>query len=124
VSLTVDPQTVEHETATAEFAEVAGWLQDHLGQQLAAYVVGLRNPKVVGKWRRGGQPRATAEFRARTAYVAARRRLRRDDRARVAARLQQPARRRGARLAAASCRGPGDVRFLVSAARAFAGGAA
>ncbi|MEA2283071.1 MAG: hypothetical protein QOK21_3678 [Solirubrobacteraceae bacterium] len=72
MNLTLDPQNVGHEAATAEFAEVAGWLQDHLGQQLAAYVVGLRDPKVVGKWRRGGQPRATAEFRARTAYVVAR----------------------------------------------------
>jgi hypothetical protein len=52
-SLTLDAQTVEHEAATAEFADVAG-LQDHVGQQLAAYVVGLRDPKgrrqVASRW--------------------------------------------------------------------------
>jgi hypothetical protein len=85
VSLTLDPQTVEHEAATAEFAEVAGWLQDHLGQQLAAYVVGLRDPKVVGNSRLDDEAPAWLLRHAED---------------------------------------PGDVRFLVPAARAFAGGAA
>lgn len=52
------PQTVEREAVTADLADVAGWLQDQLGQQLTAYVAGLRDPKVVGKWRRGHAPRA------------------------------------------------------------------
>lgn len=125
MTLTLDPQAVEDEAVHADFREVAGWLQDQLGQQLAAYVVGLRDPKVVGKWRRGAQPRAAAEFRARTAYVVVR--------------LLVDA--YGARTARAWLLGsnsrlddeapawllrhaedPGDVRFLVPAARAFAGG--
>src|SRR3954463_14193396 len=106
MSLTLDPRTVEHEAATADFAKVAGLLQDHLGQQLAAYVVGLRDPKVVGKWRRPAPPPSSPPG-PRTSPPHAGRRLRREHRARVAARLQQPARRRGACLAVASCRGPG-----------------
>ncbi|MDX8150155.1 hypothetical protein SK069_00990 [Patulibacter brassicae] len=73
MTLTLDPTTVEREAVTEDFAQIAGWLQDHLGQQLAAYVTGLRDPKVVGRWRRGiAHPRPAAEMRARTAFQLAR----------------------------------------------------
>jgi hypothetical protein len=127
MALTLDPRSVEHEAVTADFAEVADWLQGELGQQLTAYVAGLRDPKVVGKWRKGSPPRPAAEFRLRTAYTAARMLVdaygantarawflgsnsRLDDEA--PAWLLRHAEE------------PGDVRFLVSAARAFAGSAA
>jgi|tagenome__1003787_1003787.scaffolds.fasta_scaffold20953126_3 hypothetical protein len=125
MTLTLDPQIVEREAATAEFADVAGWLQDHLGQQLAAYVVGLRDPKVVGKWRRGGHPRATAEFRARTAYVAARMLVDAYGETTARAWLLGSNSRLDDEAPAWLLRHaeePGDVRFLVPAARAFAGG--
>ena len=126
MTLTLDPVTVEREAVTADFADVAGWLQDQLGQQLTAYIAGLRDPKVVGKWRRGSVPRPAAEFRCRTAYSAARMLVdaygantarawflgsnsRLDDEA--PAWLLRHADE------------PGDVRFLVPAARAFAGSA-
>jgi hypothetical protein len=126
LALTLDPQTVEREAVTADFSEVAGWLQTELGQQLTAYLAGLRDPKVVGKWRKGSPPRAAAEFRLRTAYSAARMLVdaygantarawflgsnsRLDDEA--PAWLLRHADE------------PGDVRFLVPAARAFAGSA-
>jgi hypothetical protein len=126
VALTLDPQTVEREAVTADFAVVAGWLQDQLGQQLTAYLAGLRDPKVVGKWRKGNASRPAAEFRCRTAYSAARMLVdaygantarawflgsnsRLDDEA--PAWLLRHADE------------PGDVRFLVPAARAFAGSA-
>lgn len=126
MGLTLDPETIEREAVTAGFPEVAGWLQDHLGQQLAAYVVGLRDPKVVGKWRRGGQPRATAEFRARTAYVAARMLIDAYDESTARAWLLASNSRLDDEAPAWLLRHadePGDVRFLVPAARAFAGGA-
>ena len=126
MTLTLDPEIVERESVTTAFSVVAGWLQDQLGQQLTAYLAGLREPKVVGKWRRGKPPRATAEFRLRTAYSAARMLVdaygpntarawflgsntRLDDEA--------PA------WLLRHSEEPGDVRFLVPAARAFAGSA-
>ena len=126
MALTLDPETVEREAVTADFPLVADWLQDQLGQQLTAYLAGLRDAKVVGKWRKGNPPRPTAEFRCRTAYTAARMLVdaygantarawflgsnsRLDDEA--PAWLLRHADE------------PGDVRFLVPAARAFAGSA-
>lgn len=126
MSVTLDPMELEHEAVTADFADVAGWLQENLGQQLTAYVAGLRDPKVVGKWRRGGSPRASAEFRARTAYTAAR----------MLVDAYGPSTARAWLLGSNSrlddeapawllrhATEPGDVRFLVPAARAFAGSA-
>lgn len=120
---TFGSEQLEREAMT-DFPEVAGWLQDNLGARLTAYVAGLRDTKAVGRWRRGGSPRPSAEFRARIAYTAAR----------MLVDAYGPATAR-AWLLGSSCRlddeapawllrhadGPGDVRFLVAAARAFAG---
>lgn len=49
-------------------ADVADWLQTQLGQQLTAYLAGVRDPRTVGRWRSGrAQPRAVAELRLRAA---------------------------------------------------------
>lgn len=126
MALTLDPQAVEREAVTADFSEVAGWLQAELGQQLTAYLAGLRDPKVVGKWRKGSPPRAAAEFRLRTAYSAARMLVDAYGANTARAwflgsnsRLDDEAPAWLLRHAAE----PGDVRFLVPAARAFAGSA-
>jgi hypothetical protein len=126
MTLTLDPQVVEREAVTADFPAVAGWLQDNLGQQLTAYLAGLRDPKVVGKWRRGTAPRATSEFRLRTAYSAARMLVDAYGANTARAwflgsnsRLDDEAPAWLLRHAGE----PGDVRFLVPAARAFAGSA-
>jgi hypothetical protein len=47
---------------------VAAHLQEVLGQRLVAYGVGLRNPKTVGTWARGGTPRHDAQQRLRDLY--------------------------------------------------------
>lgn len=124
MTLTLDPRIVEREAVTIGFPEVAGWLQEHLGQQLTAYLAGLRDANVVGRWRRGNPPRATAEFRMRTAYTAARMLVDafgvKTTRAWFLgsnSRLDDEAPAWLLRHAG----DPGDVRFLVPAARAFAG---
>lgn len=53
--------------------EIAGYLQDLLGQKLTAVIAGVNDPKVVGKWARGEQsPRAESKERLRLAYRIAR----------------------------------------------------
>lgn len=65
------PELIERNATVLPFAEVADWLQAQLGQQLTAYVAGLRDAEVVGGWRSGRvQPRAAAELRLRSAYHA------------------------------------------------------
>lgn len=67
------PGVDERNATVLPFTEVADWLQIQLGQQLTAYVAGLRDAKVVGRWRSGrAQPRAAAELRLRFAYDAVR----------------------------------------------------
>ncbi len=54
-------------------AEVAGYLQKHLGQKLTAFLAGVGDPKTVGRWASGRiQPAFTREVRLRSAYDAAR----------------------------------------------------
>jgi hypothetical protein len=61
-----------HEAYTAEPKALAGWLQEHLGQQLVAYLAGLRDVKTVGRWARGeAEPRDLRLYRLQRAYVAA-----------------------------------------------------
>ena len=134
MTLTLDPRIVEREAVTTGFPEVAGWLQEHLGQQLTAYLAGLRDAKVVGRGRRGSPPRATAEVRIRTANTAALPFVGRERERRMLvdafgvkttrawflgsnSRLDDEAPAWLLRHAG----DPGDVRFLVPAARAFAG---
>ena len=113
----------EREAVTGDFAEVAGWLQDNLGQQLTAYVAGLRDPKVGGKWRRGASPHASAEFRAWTAYTAARMLVDACGPGTARAWLLRSNSRLDDEAPAWLLRhadGPEDVRFLIAAARTFA----
>ena len=120
------PRPSSARRVTEDFAVVAGWLQDQLGQQLTAYLAGLRDPKVVGKWRRGNPPRAAAEFRLRTAYSAARMLVDAYGANTARAWFLGSNSRLDDEAPAWLLRhadDPGDVRFLVPAARAFAGSA-
>lgn len=65
---------LEQEVLKADIAEVAAFLQDHLGQQATIYLSGLKDPKVVGMWARSeSKPRDHwIEARLRHAYQAAR----------------------------------------------------
>jgi hypothetical protein len=126
MALTLDPMIVEREAVTADFSEVAGWLQEELGQQLTAYLAGLRDPKVVGKWRKGSPPRPAAEFRLRTAYSAARMLVDAYGAGTARAWFLGSNSRLDDEAPAWLLRhaeDPGDVRFLVPTARAFAGSA-
>jgi hypothetical protein len=126
MALTLDPMIVEREAVTADFSEVAGWLQEELGQQLTAYLAGLRDPKVVGKWRKGSPPRPAAEFRLRTAYSAARMLVDAYGSGTARAWFLGSNSRLDDEAPAWLLRhaeDPGDVRFLVPTARAFAGSA-
>ncbi|MCI0549172.1 MAG: XRE family transcriptional regulator [Candidatus Rokubacteria bacterium] len=125
--VTLDPAVVEREAAVTDIAKIAAFLQDALGQKVTAYLGGLRDAKVVGRWVRGQvDPRDTVKMRLRSGYQAAR--------MIVAAYGTETAKAwffgSNTRLddeAPASilrrARTPDDLRGVVPAARAFAGAA-
>lgn len=62
-------QRVESEASTTEIAKVALYLQGQLGQKMTAYLAGINDPKMVGKWIRGRhQPRQDVAMRLRSAF--------------------------------------------------------
>jgi hypothetical protein len=70
-ALTVDRATeLDHEAITIDLAELARYLQDQLGQRMTAHLVGLRDPKQVGRWQRaeGPRPNAQVDRRLREGY--------------------------------------------------------
>lgn len=68
----LDPGRVEREASRCRLADMARYLQETLGQQVTAYVCGLKDPKMVGRWARGQKPRPPADLRLRQAYEAVR----------------------------------------------------
>lgn len=72
MALTLDPVEIEHEATRADIAEVARYLQDQLGQKLTAYLAGVKDPKMVGRWARGTEPRDAPAMRLRAAFQATR----------------------------------------------------
>lgn len=69
----VDPAAVEREAVQASPETLASFLQEHLGQQMTAYLAGLKDQKMVGKWASGRvQPRDQSLWRMQYAYQAAR----------------------------------------------------
>lgn len=44
-------------TVEASVADIAAFLQDALGQRLVAFMVGVEDPKTVGRWAQGQMPR-------------------------------------------------------------------
>lgn len=60
---------VEHETRFAPHPEMAEYLQEQLGQRLAAYIAGVADAKMVGRWAKGRHsPRGITPDRLRTAF--------------------------------------------------------
>jgi hypothetical protein len=60
---------VERETRLAPETVMARYLQETLGQRTAAYVAGVADAKMVGRWARGKhRPRGIASDRIRTAF--------------------------------------------------------
>jgi hypothetical protein len=124
----LDPLKVSDEATRLGIDEIAGYLQRQLGQKLTAYLAGVTDPKMVGRWAAGrAQPRDERAMRLRDAFKATRliseafgpttakawwvgSNTRLDDQAPAAI----------VRRAA----DPDALRFVVPAARAFAGGPA
>jgi hypothetical protein len=66
-------RSIEHEATTQAISQIAGYLQEHLGQKITAYLSGLDHAKTVGLWVSGAsEPRDLAKTRLRYAYQAAR----------------------------------------------------
>jgi len=67
------PKRIEIDATRSEISQLAAYLQEHLGQRVAAYLSGLKDPKMVGQWAKGKvQPRDAASLRLRHGYRAAR----------------------------------------------------
>jgi len=124
----LDPTHVSEEATRLRIDAVAAYLQQQLGQKLTAYLAGVADPKMVGRWAAGkAHPRDEREMRLRDAFKATRMLVeafgaqtakawwvgsntRLDDRAPAAV--------------VRHARDPEELRFVVPAARAFAGGPA
>ena len=63
-------EQLDHDAVTLPIAEVAGYLQDELGQRIAAHLVGLRDAKQIGRYRKddGPRPNQTTDLRLREGY--------------------------------------------------------
>jgi hypothetical protein len=62
-------ERVERETTTESVPELARYLQDQLGQKTVAYVAGITDPKMVGRWAAGKhRPTEMSIFRLRSAF--------------------------------------------------------
>ncbi|WP_022929226.1 hypothetical protein [Patulibacter americanus] len=73
MATTVVADTLNREALTLPAPQLAAWLQEHLGQKLAAYAVGLRDPKMIGRYSAGkAAPRPLVLHRMQTTYEAAR----------------------------------------------------
>lgn len=66
----LDPAAIERDTQTLAVADLARYLQATLGQRTVAYVAGLRDPKAIGQWaaRRAEPKSGMVKTRLRYAY--------------------------------------------------------
>lgn len=70
---TIDVELVDRDTSRLGIAAIAAYLQEHLGQKLTAYIAGIKDPKMVGKWiREDVEPHDTVKARLREGYKAVR----------------------------------------------------
>lgn len=65
-----DTDQLDHAATTLPTGELAAYLQDHLGQRMAAFLVGLRDAKQVGRYIKedGPAPSQEKERRLRDGY--------------------------------------------------------
>jgi hypothetical protein len=62
-------EEIERETSTEGIASIARYLQDQLGQKTVAYLAGIRDPKMVGRWAAGkNSPAEMTTLRLRAAF--------------------------------------------------------
>ena len=124
----LDPSVVGDEATRLDVAEIATYLQQQLGQKLTAYVAGVADPKMVGRWAAGkAQPRDEREMRLRDAFKATRMLVEAFGPSTAKAWWVGSNTRLDDRAPAATLRTASDpeaLRYVVPAARAFAGGPA
>ncbi|HWH95042.1 MAG TPA: hypothetical protein VNT03_14365 [Baekduia sp.] len=124
----LDPARVSDEATRLGIDVVATYLQEQLGQKLTAYVAGVADPKMVGRWAAGkAQPRDEREMRLRDAFKATRMLVEAFGPQTAKAWWVGSNTRLDDRAPAAVVRNATDpeaLRFVVPAARAFAGGPA
>jgi hypothetical protein len=64
-------RSISRSAVLAGTAELASYLQEHLGQRLTAYLAGLKDVKMVGQWAKGRvEPPAITRERLRAAFYA------------------------------------------------------
>lgn len=69
VSLAIAPEQVSEDAARLPINEIAEYLQDHLGQKMTAYMSGVSDPKMVSRWITGrNTPRDEPKMRLREGY--------------------------------------------------------
>jgi hypothetical protein len=63
-------ERLDHDATTFPIPEIADYLQDALGQRIAAHLVGMRDAKQIGRYRKEGgpNPSATTSLRLREGY--------------------------------------------------------
>ena len=63
-------EQLDHDAATLPISEIAGYLQDALGQRIAAHLAGSRDAKQIGRYRKadGPIPNPTTDRRLREGY--------------------------------------------------------
>lgn len=124
----LDPTHVSEEATRLGIDAVAAYLQQQLGQKLTAYVAGVADAKMVGRWAAGkAQPRDEREMRLRDAFKATRMLVEAFGAQTAKAWWVGSNTRLDDRAPAAVVRhaqDPEELRFVVPAARAFAGGPA
>src|ERR1700756_2143126 len=127
MSLALDPVAAGREAAVSDIAKTPSFLQRALGQKVTAYLSGLRDPKIVGRWSRGEvAPREPVTMRLRAGYQAARMVVDAYGTETARAWFFGPTPRLDAQAPASilrRARTPDDLRLVVPTARAFAGAA-
>jgi hypothetical protein len=64
-------ESISRSAVLADAADLASYLQEHLGQRLTAYLAGLKDVKMVGQWAKGRvEPPAITRERLRAAFYA------------------------------------------------------
>jgi hypothetical protein len=124
----LDPTQLNDEATRLGVDEIARYLQEQLGQRLTAYLAGVTDPKMVGRWAAGrAQPRDEREMRLRDAFQATRMVAEAFGSTTAKAWWVGSNTRLDDRAPAAVVRHatePDALRFVVPAARSFAGGPA
>jgi hypothetical protein len=65
-----EAEQLDHETTTLPVGEIAAYLQDQLGQRMAAFLAGLSDARQIGRYARedGPEPREVVSQRLRAGY--------------------------------------------------------